>query len=322
VEMVTVRMDTTLSEPLSLILSQHGDSVSYTPSKFKRVNDQFIVYSSRHGHANYPSEGENLTSQSSYSRSGFGVDVGLENLTKSGGFSWDCGKNYRIIAGIPSAENPQWNNFLGGTGPKTISKWTADQLRSILLTVKPNLPLLLPIVGVMEILAITIASGFIADKVNMDEAGPAFPKAHGEWTYYRVSFRSYSSQTGFFGRDNNSIQITNSSPENCTWAIEPTTVDTFQFRHPTDTNSYFRIAPNGQKGAMVPKENTPAFVAETTFKVCPGFGSPASLSFESVAHPGLFLREKSPGIILAARDTADFFFDQSASFMIAPPLMM
>jgi len=318
--MVTIRRDSTSSEPLSLILSQHGDSPSYTPNKFKRVNDQFIVYSSRHGHANYPSEGDNLTNQSSYTKSGFGVDVGLMNITKEGGFAWDCAKNYRIIGGVPYAESPQWTHFQGGTGPKTLSKWNQDQLTSILMTAKPVLPLLIPFVGVLEILAVQIAGGILTSKISpMDEAGPQLPEFHGEWTYYKASFRSYSTQSGFFGRENGTIQITNSSPENCTWAIEPTTVDTFQFRHPTDGNSYFRIAPNAPKGTMSPKDNTPEFIAESTFKVAPGFGSPAAVSFESVAHPGFFLREKSPGIVLVPKDTTDVFFNESSSFMISPP---
>ncbi|MGK5032607.1 Vps62-related protein, partial [Janthinobacterium sp. MDT1-19] len=119
-ESMTVRVDNTTHRVLGVGLSQHGHTQWVTdPSQFGRVGDQFVIYSSKNGHANYKAPGPNPTDSGNYGLFNFF----LRNDTADGGQIFNSSEKLEFIAidYMPEFARAQWLGFpyRWGTGDRS-----------------------------------------------------------------------------------------------------------------------------------------------------------------------------------------------------------
>lgn len=118
-ERATFRIELSTGKMIWAYLAQHGSGRWYKPSDLEYEGGRPVVYSSRHGHATYPTEGKHLTNSTSLSAAGVTwFEFGLRNDTAAQGSSLGCHSHYQIIsADFAGVTEPQWLSYPRRWGP-------------------------------------------------------------------------------------------------------------------------------------------------------------------------------------------------------------
>jgi hypothetical protein len=183
-EHVTYRVELSTGNLLSVYLSEHSGGVRVQPGDLSQYGGSVkvvqgpgglpklivtpgrtIVYSSRHGHASYAGQGQNLTS----SISGAGFTFGLLNETAQGQH-WDTSTSYQIIGADFLSDQlsaPSWLDYMRRWGPHIV--YDRSTLEKIMQAIDPT--------GVIA----DYVWGKLPDEFK-EENGPTGPKAKGAWT--------------------------------------------------------------------------------------------------------------------------------------------
>lgn len=133
-EHVTCRVDPVSQELRAIYLAQHSGGQWLAMGDIPRENGRPLVFSSRHGHASYRSEGDNLSNGSSTEK--YGVtwfEFGLLNSTKKGGKVLDCSNKYQILRADflnDQITAPDWTKYPHRWGPH-ITYQTSELKKSI-----------------------------------------------------------------------------------------------------------------------------------------------------------------------------------------------
>ncbi|KFY83123.1 hypothetical protein V498_08288 [Pseudogymnoascus sp. VKM F-4517 (FW-2822)] len=190
-ECCIIRLDNESKNVLEIILSQHGEAVSFSGDKmtkaFQWVNGtQPVVYSSRNGHALYPSADSNLTQYHKFSGMVWlayvGVEASLRNDTSEGGKSLDCSKHYQVVSADflekeEAYDEPGWVNYHYRWGPEgTATKMTAKAVSEVLHAAIGWLADTVP-GRLVELLGAAILPHYVTDDLN----GPGAPIGQGIW---------------------------------------------------------------------------------------------------------------------------------------------
>jgi len=188
-ECVMIRVDNKTKTMTNIWLSQHSSGQMYDQSQiattFKMArNTHPIVYSSRNGHANYPSADKNYTEHRKYPDPGIpvGVEFFLRNDTADGGKSLDCSANYQVMTadwlrGADAYPVAKWVTYPFRWGPEgTTTNLSSDAVVNIVLAAAGPLAIFLPGFA-LTIIASQILPFFVTDDVN----GPGAPITKDTW---------------------------------------------------------------------------------------------------------------------------------------------
>jgi hypothetical protein len=186
-ECCTIRVDNKGKHVLKIILSQHGDAVSFEGNDISRAfqwadSTHPVVYSSRNGHALYATVDANLSKRYKYSSYiSAGIEAWLRNDTSDGGKSLDCSKQYQVISADflekeEAYEQPGWVNYRYRWGPEGTAKLSAKAITEIMHAALGWLAATVP-GALVELLALAIAPP-IAEK---DLNGPQAPMSQPGW---------------------------------------------------------------------------------------------------------------------------------------------
>lgn len=182
-EYVSLRYSHTIDKPVSVFFSQHGGGVRIPYLDLERVKDQFLVYVSKNGHANYPKIGDNFSEYRYYGSKDIGtyIEFMLRNDTGEGK-KFDCAKNYELVAADCIERTPapaKWLDYAYRWGPiSATTTITVQAVEELLSAALGFLRILVPVTLFMAPLATLIASIFVKD----DKNGVVGPKQHaGSW---------------------------------------------------------------------------------------------------------------------------------------------
>lgn len=121
-EHVTCRVDPSSKGLRAMYLAQHNSGTWVSLGDIPMENGRPVVYSSRHGHASYRSEGDNQSNGSTLKELGVTwFDFGLVNATKKGSTSLACNTKYQILqAGFLGNQisAPAWTQYCRRWGPQ------------------------------------------------------------------------------------------------------------------------------------------------------------------------------------------------------------
>ncbi|KAG7294550.1 hypothetical protein NEMBOFW57_004625 [Staphylotrichum longicolle] len=188
-ECVVVRIDNDTKEMTNIWLSQHSGGQWFDQeqisSSFRMAQGTHpIVYSSRNGHANYPSADSNYTEHYKVPPVGIpaGIEFFLRNDTANGGLSLDCSQNYQIVSadwlkGADAYPVPAWVTYPFRWGPEgTATHISANTVKQIIQAAAGPLAPFLP-GSLLLLLAAEILPFFVKDDVN----GPGAPITKSTW---------------------------------------------------------------------------------------------------------------------------------------------
>lgn len=191
-ECCIIRVDNKGKHVLEIILSQHGDAVSFKgseiPKSFQLVGGSHpVVYSSRNGHALYPSVSANYTEYHKYEGwvpllTWVGIELSLRNDTSEGGKTLDCSKHYQVISADflekeEEYDEPGWVNYHYRWGPEgTTTKLTAKAVSEALYAALGWLAATTP-----GFLVNALASAILPHYVKDDLNGPGAPIGQKMW---------------------------------------------------------------------------------------------------------------------------------------------
>jgi hypothetical protein len=190
-ECCIVRVDNKGKHILEIILSQHGNSVSFKGSEITKKfqlsgGTHPVIYSSRNGHALYPSVGANYMAYRKFTvwvrLAMVGLEVSLRNDTSEGGKVLDCSKHYEVISADflekeEQYKQPGWVDYHYRWGPESTStKLTPKAIGEILHAAIGWLASATPAVLVHS-LASAILPHFVTDDLN----GPGAPISQKMW---------------------------------------------------------------------------------------------------------------------------------------------
>jgi hypothetical protein len=120
-EHVTCRVEPVSQELRAMYLAQHSGGQWLAMGDIPRENGRPVVFSSRHGHACYRSEGSNLSNGTSQKWSGVTwFEFGLVNSTAKGSKLLDCGSKYQLLRAdflTSPISAPDWINYCRRWGP-------------------------------------------------------------------------------------------------------------------------------------------------------------------------------------------------------------
>jgi len=170
-EQVTIRVDNGTQTVLGVYISQHGKGEWITDlSRFQRKGDQFIVYASKNGHANYTAPGTNPTHSYNY---GFGFY--FRNDTADGGHSFDCAGQLEVVAAdfVPGSLQARWLSFPYRWGKGSDSYLSVEKIIKILAgAFVPLAGMSVFIPFVVPIIATTIIGPYVKLDDTMGVFGP------------------------------------------------------------------------------------------------------------------------------------------------------
>lgn len=176
-EQVTIRVDNGTQAVLGVYISQHGKGEWITDlSRFQRKGDQFIVYASRNGHANYSAPGTNPTNSYDYKVVGFY----LRNDTADGGQSFDCAGHLEVVAAdfVAGFTQARWLSFPYRWGKGTDSSLSFSQVVQILQVALAPLTWL----GVLLNGFVQFIAGIIVSNIRLDDTmGVYGPQTQSYW---------------------------------------------------------------------------------------------------------------------------------------------
>ncbi|KAH8670113.1 vacuolar protein sorting-associated protein 62 [Tricladium varicosporioides] len=186
-EYCVIRVDNKGKHILKVILSQHGDAVTIEGKdlykSFEMIDGTHpVIYSSRNGHAIYPSAGPNYTHYEKQPKGGIpaGIEFWLRNDTVKGGKSLESSKKYQVISadwleGAEAISQPAWVNYRYRWGPEgTVTHMTSESVKEILSAALGWLSTLLPFV-------VTVSAAILPQFKKDDINGPGAPIIQGAW---------------------------------------------------------------------------------------------------------------------------------------------
>lgn len=121
-EHVTLRYQFGPTKLLGVYMAQHSGGVWLWPSQIKLENGVPVVYASRHGHASYPAEGENLTNSTTVSLGLVNMTFALRNDTGKGP-SLDCRSHFQVVGANflkSELQPPAWLDYARRWGPRKV----------------------------------------------------------------------------------------------------------------------------------------------------------------------------------------------------------
>jgi len=180
-ECCILRVDNESQTLLGVYLTQHAGGAWLTPDQFEHQDEQIIIYSSKNGHALYPSVSSNYTEHHKYSAFVAGIEFFLRNDTEAGAVTLDCGAVHEIVSApwMKDAE-PRWVNYMYRWGPKDDPTHLDPGVVERVLDVAIGVFTDLLATWMVEELVEAILPAFVTD----NRSGPAAPRTKDTWTTF------------------------------------------------------------------------------------------------------------------------------------------
>jgi len=187
-EYAAIRIDNTTKELIGIILSEHGKNILHPKADFAKTftfeGTHPLIYSSRNGHANFPSPGPNFTEPIKILGSPVGLQFDLLNTTAAGGNRLLAYEKYQVVEadwlkGTPNAyPSPAWLGYPYRWGPEgtsiSMDSKTLGQFIVAALGKSEG-------VEVDELLVVKVASELLHAFVRSDINGSAAPAWDAAW---------------------------------------------------------------------------------------------------------------------------------------------
>jgi hypothetical protein len=135
-EHVTLRYQFGPRTLVGVYMAQHSGGVWLSPSQIQLEDGVPVVYASRHGHASYPGEGENLTNSTIVSLGVVNMSFGLRNDTAKGP-GLDCRSHFQVVGADfvgSELQPPAWLDYARRWGPHKVYEpaWIASQISHLI----------------------------------------------------------------------------------------------------------------------------------------------------------------------------------------------
>lgn len=177
-EHVTVRVQLAPQTLLGVYMAAHSGGEWVMPSDLQKEGESPVVYSSRHGHAAYKSEGMNGSNETSRDLGIGTITFALRNDTAKGTRSIDCRSRYQIVGADflgTQITPPAWLSYCRRWGPHV--QYDRSWIRSII----SGLLGFISLVSDLEDKATDAILDALPDEFK-EENGPTGPSRKGQWS--------------------------------------------------------------------------------------------------------------------------------------------